>query len=52
MNLLSPNAIRSQVVDLSALTRRESRPMITLLLHLLRLLPVLLPVWRRPTGSP
>ena len=34
-------ASRCQVVDQSALVRRESRPMITLLLHLLRLLPFL-----------
>src|SRR3989442_5557026 len=30
-----------QVVDLPALLRRQSRSMITLLLHLLRLLPIL-----------
>jgi hypothetical protein len=35
------NSVRNQVVDQSALIRRESRPMITLLLHLLRLLPFL-----------
>jgi hypothetical protein len=35
------NSVRSQVVDPSALIRRESRPMITFLLHLLRLLPFL-----------
>jgi hypothetical protein len=35
------NSVRSQVVDPSALIQRESHPMITLLLHLLRLLPFL-----------
>src|SRR5438132_13560513 len=39
--VLRQNSVRSQVVDQSALIRRESRPMITLLLHLLRLLPFL-----------
>src|SRR2546427_9450383 len=41
MPVLRQNSVRSQVVDQSALIRRESRPMITLLLHLLRLLPFL-----------
>src|SRR5439155_25520898 len=39
--VLRQNSVRSQVVDQSALIRRESRPMIALLLHLLRLLPFL-----------
>ena len=39
--VLRQNPVRNQVVDQSAWIRRESRPMITLLLHLLRLLPFL-----------
>src|SRR5258705_12682855 len=39
--VLRHNSVRNQVVDQSALIRRQSRPMITLLLHLLRLLPFL-----------
>src|SRR5438093_8719294 len=39
--VLRQNSVRSQVVDQSALIRGESRPMIALLLHLLRLLPFL-----------
>src|SRR4029077_12570963 len=39
--VLRQNSVRGQVVDQPALIRRESRPMIILLLHVLRLLPFL-----------